>query len=106
MHDKLNRNVLLKKYLILFAVVFSVLIFNSCGKDKPPDPRANDYVYVCSSNSAKTYHTFRDCPSLKNCSKDILEVTRRKAQENERIICSNCSKREAEKENKSDSVKN
>jgi hypothetical protein len=94
---------MLNKTFVLIAVVFSVLIFNSCGKDEPIDPRANDYVYVCSSNSAKTYHTFRDCPSLKNCSKDILEVTRGKAQENERIICSNCSKREAE--NKSDSVK-
>ena len=95
----------LKKYIILFGFVITALLFNSCGKDEPLDPRANDYVYVCTSNAAKTYHTFRDCPSLKNCSKDILEVTRRKAQENERIICSNCSKREAEKENKSDSVK-
>lgn len=92
--------------LILLTVGFSFLFFSSCGKDEPPDPRANDYVYVCTSNAAKTYHTFRDCPSLKNCSKDILEVTRRKAQENERIICSNCSKRESEKESKQDSAKN
>jgi hypothetical protein len=93
----------MKKTLLL--IIFSAFFMYSCGNDEPPDPRANDYVYVCSSNSAKTYHTFRDCPSLKNCSKDILEVTRRKAQENERIICSNCSKREAEKESKSDSIK-
>jgi len=99
-----NENNMKNIFVLLIVLSFSVL-FLSCGKDDPPDPRANDYVYVCSSNSAKTYHTFRDCPSLKNCSKDILEVTRRKAQENERIICSNCSKREAEKENKSDSVK-
>jgi hypothetical protein len=98
-------NIFIKKALILFTVLFSVLFISSCGKDEPPDPRANDYVYVCSSNSAKTYHTFRDCPSLKNCSKDILEVTRRKAQENERIICSICNKREMEKENKTDSLK-
>jgi len=90
---------------LFFTTAFSLSVISSCGNDEPPDPRANDYVYVCSSNSAKTYHTFRDCPSLKNCSKDILEVTRRKAQENERIICSNCNKREAEKENKTDSLK-
>jgi len=88
------------KYIsLLIIVIISSTLFISCGKDDPPDPRANDYVYVCSSNSAKTYHTFRDCPSIKNCSKDILEVTRHKAQENERIICSNCSKRESEKNN-------
>ena len=94
-----------RKTTILFAVLFSAFIISSCGKDEPPDPRANDYVYVCSSNSAKTYHTFRDCSSLKNCSKDILEVTRRKAQENERIICSICNKREMEKEIKTDTLK-
>lgn len=104
-NKKPNNKYVNKKYLILIIFIFSFFVFLSCGKDEPPDPRANDYVYVCPSNSAKAYHTFRDCPSLKNCSKDILEVTRRKAQENERIICSNCSKREAEKENKSDSLK-
>jgi len=95
----------MKNIRFLLFLVFSVFLFLSCGKDDPPDPRANDYVYVCTGTSAKTYHTFRDCASLKNCSKDILEVTRRKAQENERIICSNCSKREAEKEIKPDSLK-
>jgi hypothetical protein len=77
----------------------------SCGKDEPPDPRANDYVYVCSSNSAKTYHIFRDCSALKSCKEDVLEVTRRKAQENERIICMNCKKREDEGNKNRDSVK-
>jgi len=95
------------KYILFLLFIFiSVFIISSCGKnDAPPDPRANDYVYVCSSNSAKTYHTFRDCPSLKNCSKDILEVTRHKAQENERIICSNCSKKESGKDKNPDSLK-
>jgi hypothetical protein len=94
----------MKKFYLIPAVIFFSVIFISCGKDNPPDPRANDYVYVCSSNSAKTYHTMRDCPALKNCSSDILEVTRRKAQENERIICSNCNKKEQQK-NSVDSVK-
>ncbi len=98
-------NILIRKTLIIITITFSALLISSCGKDEPPDPRANDYVYVCTSNSAKTYHTFRDCSGLKNCSKEILEVTRRKAQENERIICSNCNKREMEKENKPDSLK-
>jgi hypothetical protein len=86
---KLEMNNPLNKTLLLFTVIFSFLIISSCGKDEPPDPRANDYVYVCTSNSAKTYHTLRDCSGLKNCSKDILEVTRR----------------ETEKENKADTSK-
>ena len=64
----------------------------------------NDIVYVCTSNSAKTYHTYRDCGSLKSCKEDVLEVTRRKSRENERIICMNCKNRE-DKEMKMDSIK-
>ncbi len=89
------------KYLLIF---FASIIFFSCAKEEPPAPGDNDIVYVCSSNSAKTYHTYRDCGSLKSCKEDILEVTRRKARENERIICMNCKKREDEQKQK-DSVK-
>ena len=74
----------------LFALSF---IFFSCAKDEPVNPEDNQYVYVCSSNSAKTYHIDRSCSRLKNCSEDILEVTRKKARENERVLCSDCDKR-------------
>ncbi len=90
------------KYLIVLIFLF---LFASCSKEEPPAVGDNDIVYVCSSNSAKTYHTFRDCGSLKSCKEDILEVTRRKARENERIICMNCKKREEEQERNKDSVK-
>ncbi|NOS83973.1 MAG: hypothetical protein HOP31_02435 [Ignavibacteria bacterium] len=89
------------KYSLLFLVLF-VLV--SCSKDEPPLPGDSDIVYVCSSNSAKTYHTFRDCGSMKQCSEEVLEVSRRKARENERIICMNCKNRETDKKQK-DSVK-
>jgi hypothetical protein len=92
-------------FITSLILVCFIILFSTCGKEEPPDPRANDYVYVCTSASAKTYHTFRDCPSLKNCGSDVLEVTRRKAQENERIICSNCSKRETEKDIPADTIK-
>ena len=79
------------KYILL--TVASIVII-SCSKDEPPLPGDNDIVYVCTSNSAKTYHIFRDCGSMKQCSADVLEVTRKKARENERIICMNCKNRE------------
>ena len=75
--------------LILFG-----FILNGCSKEEPPAPGDSDIVYVCTSNSAKTYHTLRDCGSLKQCKEDVLEVTRKKARENERIICMNCSKKQ------------
>ncbi|HWA07795.1 MAG TPA: hypothetical protein VG961_14685 [Ignavibacteria bacterium] len=88
------------KYFVLIAVC---LILFSCSKEEPPLPGDNDIVYVCTSNSAKTYHTYRDCGSLKQCSADVLEVSRKKARENERIICMNCKNRGESKQK--DSVK-
>lgn len=81
------------RYLI---VTLLLILFSSCTKEQPPAPGDNDIVYVCTSNSAETYHTFRDCGRLKTCRQDILEVTRGKARENERIICITCKKREDE----------
>lgn len=81
------------KKIILVIAVFIPLVFFSCSKNEPENPEDNQYVYVCTSNSAKTYHLDRNCPRLKNCSEDILEVTRKKARENERIVCSDCEKR-------------
>lgn len=89
---------------ILSVSLFIAILFFGCAKEEPPVPGDSDIVYVCSSNSAKTYHTQRDCGSLKSCSADVLEVTRRKARENERIICMNCKKREEEQKQK-DSTK-
>ncbi len=88
----------------LFSVLFVLFLFTGCSKEKPPAVGDNDIVYVCSSNSAKTYHTQRECGSLKSCKEDVLEVTRRKARENERIVCMNCKKKDDEK-GKNDSVK-
>ncbi len=78
----------------------------SCSKEEPPVPGDNDIVYVCSGNSASTYHTQRDCSSLKSCKQDVLEVTRRKARENERIICMNCKKKDDENKLKDTVTKN
>ena len=89
---------------LIFVISIVLFSFISCSKEEPPMPGDNDIVYVCTSNSAKTYHTQRDCGSLKQCKEDVLEVTRRKARENERIICMNCKKREEEPKQK-DSVK-
>lgn len=89
------------KYILL---IFLSLTFFSCFKDEPPLQGDNDIVYVCTSNSSKTYHTFRECGSLKQCSSDVLEVTRKKARENERIICMKCKNREDDKK-QTDSVK-
>lgn len=88
------------KLRILPASLLIAIMFFSCAKDEPPAPGDSDIVYVCSSNSAKTYHTQRDCGQMKSCSADVLEVTRRKARENERIICMTCKKREDELKNK------
>jgi len=88
------------RYFLLFV---SAIILFSCSKDEPPLPGDSDIVYVCSSNSAKTYHTFRDCGSMKQCSEDVLEVSRKKARENERIICLNCKNRQEKQSG--DSVK-
>ncbi|MBN1633040.1 MAG: hypothetical protein JW917_02625 [Ignavibacteria bacterium] len=81
-------------YIILFIVP---LIFYSCSKEEPMTPEDSQIVYVCTSYSATTYHTDRNCPRLKKCSADIFEVTRRKARENGRIICSDCRKRDENK---------
>lgn len=79
------------KYIILILISIAVI---SCSSDEPPLPGDNDIVYVCTSGTAKTYHTFRDCGSIKQCSAEVLEVSRKKARENERIICMNCKNRE------------
>ncbi|MCU0372074.1 MAG: hypothetical protein MUE56_02370 [Ignavibacteria bacterium] len=92
----------MKTYLKIFLVIVSFIAF-SCSKDEPANPEDNQYVYVCTSNSAKTYHTDRNCVRLKTCKEDILEVTRKKARENERIICNDCSRRDKKENN--DSVK-
>jgi len=92
---------MMKLLLIIPIILFTL---TGCGKEEPPAAGDNDIVYVCSSNSAKTYHTQRDCGSLKSCKEDVLEVTRRKARENERIVCMNCKKKDDEK-GKNDSVK-
>jgi hypothetical protein len=89
-----------KKFIYIILFIIPLICF-SCTKEEPMTPEDSQIVYVCSSNSAKTYHTDRNCPRLKNCSSDILEVTRRKARENERIICSDCLKREKKSENDS-----
>lgn len=86
-----------------FLLLVLSLVLISCSKEEPPLPGDNDIVYVCTSNSAKTYHTFRDCGSMKQCSAEVLEVTRKKARENERIICMNCKNREVKQP--ADSVK-
>lgn len=78
-------------YIVFFVI--PVILF-SCSKEEPMTPEDSQIVYVCTSNSATTYHTDRNCPRLKNCGADILEVTRRKARENERIICSDCARRD------------
>jgi hypothetical protein len=85
------------KNLYLIILFLIPLVFYSCSREEPMTPEDSQIVYVCTSNSATTYHIDRNCSRLKNCSADILEVTRRKARENERIICSNCQKREENK---------
>lgn len=91
---------------LLITAILTFTLLSGCSKDDPPVPGDNDIVYVCTGNSAKTYHTQRDCGSLKQCREDVLEVTRRKARENERIICMNCKKKEDEKQQQNkDSVK-
>jgi len=82
----------MRKIIIINLFVLAFIFF-SCAKDELVNPEDNQYVYVCSSNSAKTYHIERSCTRLKNCSEDILEVTRKKARENERVVCSDCDKR-------------
>ena len=91
----------LRIFLIMF---FAAAAFGGCSKEEPPAPGDNDIVYVCSSATAKTYHTQRDCGQMKSCSADVLEVTRRKARENERIICMTCKKKE-DGQNQKDSTK-
>ncbi len=83
----------MNKLIIIFLIAVAA-VFASCSKNEPLNPEDSQYVYVCTSNSAKTYHTDRNCSRLKNCGQEVLEVTRKKARENERIICSDCDKRD------------
>lgn len=87
---------MLKKIIYIILFIIPMILF-SCSKEEPMTPEDSQIVYVCTSNSATTYHTGRNCSRLKNCGADILEVTRRKARENERIICSDCQKRDENK---------
>jgi hypothetical protein len=95
----------MKKLILLFLLI--IFIIPGCSKEEPPVPGDNDIVYVCTSNSAKTYHTHRECGSLKQCKEDVLEVTRKKARENERIVCMTCKKKDDETNqgNQKDTVK-
>ncbi|GEM_PF-1003759 len=83
----------MKKLILIFFIAVPA-VFTACSKNEPVNPEDSQYVYVCTSNSAKTYHTDRNCSRLKNCGQEVLEVTRKKARENERIICSDCDKRD------------
>lgn len=84
--------------IIIITLFILPFVFFSCAKDEPVNPEDLQYVYVCSSNSAKTYHLERSCPRLKTCSEDVLEVTRKKARENERVVCTDCDKRKKKSE--------
>ncbi|MGV8018931.1 MAG: hypothetical protein AB2L26_12245 [Ignavibacteria bacterium] len=92
----------MKKLILIFFIAVPA-VFTACSKNESANPEDSQYVYVCTSNSAKTYHTDRNCSRLKNCGQEVLEVTRKKARENERIICSDCDKRD--KKSDKDSTK-
>ena len=66
--------------LILFIILFaSVGMTNSSGKN----------VYVCISPNEKVYHIDENCPALKRCKHDIIEVTKADAiGEYKRVLCS------------------
>ena len=66
--------------LILFIILFASLgMSNSSGKK----------VYVCISPNEKVYHIDENCPALKRCKHDIIEVAKVDAiGEYKRVLCS------------------
>lgn len=65
--------------LILFIILFA-----SLGMSNSSDKK----VYVCISPNEKVYHIDENCPALKRCKHDIIEVTKVDAiGEYKRVLC-------------------
>ncbi len=70
-----------------------ILVFlTSCGgNNKQEKYEVNpDCVFVCTGNSAKRYHSVKDCMGLSRCSEEILEMTIEEAEENDKSPCRLC----------------
>ncbi len=76
-------------------------IYDSCSKNvRSPDintvyssdqPVANrDVVYICTSLSAKKYHSTPSCRWLENCSGEIREVSLSVAETQGKSPCKGC----------------
>lgn len=85
------RNLLLSIFLV---IIFS-LIYYSCEKTniKEENIDPDEIVYICTGRLSKAYHITEDCRGLKNCSKDIEEVTKSEAENMSRHLCGFCRNR-------------
>jgi len=84
-----NIKLIFRKLSVLVFVILLLLTFSSCGK-KIISPSNPNNVFVCTGNFAKRYHTNRNCDGLKNCKGTIEEISKDKAINDGKTICSMC----------------
>ena len=63
----------------VLIVISAFLLFGTPGK-----------VYICTGPQSKCYHKTNKCNGLKNCSKEIKQITLKEAEEMGRRPCKVC----------------
>lgn len=57
------------------TIAIAAILFTGIVTAKP----AEEKVYICDSKGAYAYHSTLDCGGLKNCTHEILTITKDKA---------------------------
>lgn len=62
--------------------------------DDTPASVGSGNVYICDSEGAEAYHTFKDCGALGRCKSEVKRVTKKDAQSKGRKMCQICAKKD------------
>ena len=84
----------MKKILSILVIICSCVLFAVGCKNATAKPATlqskGAYVYVCTGSSATRYHSKSDCRGLCKCSRGIIAISLKEAQEMGRTPCQIC----------------
>ncbi len=75
-------------YLLLPALFVATM--SSASSEKVIVTNASGDVYVCTGPYAKKYHKVKTCKGLKNCSGEIKQISKEKAEADGKTACKLC----------------
>ena len=70
-------------------ILLMLLLF---GTLQTTDNQASKTVYICTGGKSVCYHSTPNCKGLRNCSREIKEITLEDAQKMNRRPCKMCCK--------------